>query len=256
MNSVTLLMFLAVLPIILILVFVYTKDHTREPIKLLIGLFILGILSCALVLLISKGISYLFPMFGTDLLDEGFLGVFIYAFFRVALLEEICKWIMLYIGGYKNKEFDETFDIIVYSVFVSLGFAFLENILFILFSGSIESILLRAILSVPGHACFGIFMGYYLSIARQYNKKKDKNKKIENIILSIIIPVSVHGIFDFCLMGKLKILIVIFLMFVIFIYILSVYRLNVAKEYNKKICSKCGGKIRGKICHSCGEGQE
>lgn len=256
MNSETILIFLAVLPIFLLLVFVYTKDHTREPIKLLSGLFVLGILSCALVLLITMVISYLFPFLGANLLDEGFLGVFIYSFFRVALLEELCKWIMLYFGGYKNKEFDETFDIIVYSVFVSLGFAFLENIVFILFSGNIESLILRAIISVPGHACFGIFMGYYLSIARQYNKKKDRNKKIENIILSIIIPVSVHGLFDFCLMGKLKILLVVFWMFIVFVYILSIYRLKVAREDNKKICNKCGGIIKGKICHSCGERQE
>ena len=251
MSDITLLVFLAVLPICLILVLVYTKDHSREPIKLLFSLFVLGIISCGMVLLISKGIRVLFPNLDAELLDNGILGVLIYSFFRVALLEEMCKWIMLYIGGYKNKEFDETFDIIVYSVFISLGFAFLENILFIMNYENIGSILLRAILSVPGHACFGIFMGYYLGMA-----KINKNEKIKNYILSIIVPFSAHGIFDFCLMCKIEMLVVVFLLFVFLIYILSIYRLNTALKYNTKICNECGGSIKGKKCHSCGARQE
>lgn len=172
MDETTLLMFLAVLPIALILSFVYSKDYSKEPVKLLLCLFGLGIISCGLVLLISRLISNFIPVFGTELIGDSFIGLFIYAFFRVALLEELCKWLMLYLRGYNSKEFDESYDIIVYSVFVSLGFAFLENILFIIFSGRVETVLLRAILSVPGHACFGIFMGYFLSISKRISSKK------------------------------------------------------------------------------------
>ena len=58
---------------------------------------------------------------------------FIYVFLFVALIEEGSKFLMTYILGYNNKEFDEVYDMIVDASFVSLGFAFYENLIYIFF---------------------------------------------------------------------------------------------------------------------------
>ena len=161
------LFFLAAIPVVLILMFVYNKDKEKEPISLLVKLFFFGILSCFLVLLVSGVLELFIPFMSKELEDQSFIETILYSFLGVALVEESCKWIMLYAGGYNHKEFDEAYDIIVYSISVSLGFAFFENICYVLAPGGIAIALIRAVSAVPGHACDAIFMGYYLSIAKQ-----------------------------------------------------------------------------------------
>ena len=115
------------------------------------------------------------------------------AFFGAAIPEEIAKFIMLWLLLRKNPYFDEKMDGIVYAVCVSLGFAALENIMY-LFSNA-ESYLsvgiARAIFAVPGHFCFGILMGYYYSLAKFYPKTPTKNK-----VLILAAPIIVHGLYD------------------------------------------------------------
>lgn len=84
-------------------------------------------------------------------------------------------------------------DGIVYAVFVSLGFAGLENILY-LFSNpeSFVSVgISRAIFAIPGHFCFGVLMGYYYSLARFYTQLR-----ITNMALILIAPILAHGVYD------------------------------------------------------------
>ena len=100
---------------------------------------------------------------------------------------------MLWLLLRKNRYFDEKMDGIVYAVCVSLGFAALENIMY-LFSNA-ESYLsvgiARAIFAIPGHFCFGILMGYYYSLAKFYPKTPKKNKA-----LILVAPIVVHGLYD------------------------------------------------------------
>lgn len=85
---------------------------------------------------------------------------------------------------------------------------------------------------------------------------------IEHIILSIVIPMTIHGIYDFCLMSKSKILIIVFIMFIIFIYIIAGYRLRRAIKSNKIInknkdfCPECGAKLSNNKCHKCKKRQD
>ncbi len=257
MNQLGLLLFITIIPVILILIYVYQKDKKKEPISLLMQFFGLGIICCFLVIFLSQFLGNFFPFMNSEN-RKTFFDIFIYSFFGVAFIEEGCKWIMLYTRGYFTKEFDEIYDILVYSVFVSLGFAFFENAYYIFQVGQLKTAIIRAFSAIPGHACDAIFMGYYLSIAKQYYYKKEQKKEITNIILSIMIPTLLHGIYDFCIMSKMKWFAYSFFAFIIFLYIISIKKIKEMSEENRMIkyhdifCKNCGAKMEGKRCKNCG----
>lgn len=152
--------------------------------------FLWGILSVPLSLCISipLGLIGVYPTEATSI-----LGSVSAAFFGAAILEEIAKFVMLWLLLRKNPYFDEKMDGIVYAVCVSLGFAALENIMY-LFSNEEAYMsvgIARAIFAVPGHFCFGILMGYYYSLAKFYPKTPTKNK-----VLILVAPIIAHGLYD------------------------------------------------------------
>ena len=173
-----------------------------------------------------------------DLTAMSFFEVFLYAFIGVALTEELCKWVMVYFKGYNHREFDELYDILVYSIFVSLGFAFFENLLYVFNSGTIQIALLRAVSAIPGHACDAVFMGYYLSLAKKCKIMGKSEKEKKYLWLSVLIPAILHGIYDFCLMAGIGILIIVFLVFVVYLYIISIKKLNKLSNVSKNASAK------------------
>ena len=181
----------ALLPVVILVYYIYYKDKkSPEPTGQLVKAFLWGILSVPLSLCISipLGLIGVYPTEATSI-----LGSVSAALFGAAIPEEIAKFIMLWLLLRKNPYFDEKMDGIVYAVCVSLGFAALENIMY-LFSNA-ESYLsvgiVRAIFAIPGHFCFGILMGYYYSLAEFYPKTPKKNK-----VLILIAPILVHGLYD------------------------------------------------------------
>ena len=186
-----LILLTALLPIAILVYHIYRKDKkSPEPTGQLIKAFLFGILSVPVSFCISipLGIIGLYPVEATSI-----LGSISTAFFGAAIPEESAKYFMLWLLLRKNRYFDEKMDGIVYAVCVSLGFAALENIMY-LFSNA-ESYLsvgiVRAIFAVPGHFCFGILMGYYYSLAKFYPKTPKKNK-----VLILLAPIIVHGLYD------------------------------------------------------------
>lgn len=222
----SLLLFLAIIPVVIILTYIYLKDRNKEPWSLLIKLFFMGIASCFLVLLMSEVLFKILPFMDKDTAYMTFFETMAYAFIGVALIEEFCKWLMTFLGSYKHKAYDEVYDGIVYSVYVSLGFACLENILYVFQNRSIVVGISRGILAVPGHACDAVFMGYYLSLAKVYASQGKKNLEKRNLILSVLVPTILHGIYDFCLFAGIDILLIVFLVFVIAMYIFSIKKIK------------------------------
>jgi protease PrsW len=164
--NVLFLLAFAIAPGVCIAVYVYLKDkHEREPMGLLIKSFFYGMLSVVVTLLISLPISALIPINETDVTEQA-----VHAFIIVALVEEFSKFIFVRGILYRNQNFNEPFDGIVYSVMVSMGFATLENIMYVI-DGGWGVGLMRMFTAVPAHASFAVLMGYYLGLAKFVHKK-------------------------------------------------------------------------------------
>ena len=104
----------------------------------------------------------------------------------------------------------------------------MENIFYVLNYGLVTGIF-RGILSVPGHAFFGVFTGYYLGLA------KNSKNKIKYLLLSIIIPILLHGIFDFLLLSNHLVTYLLFLVFLVILYFVSVQKIIKAAKEDSKI---------------------
>lgn len=210
------LILISIIPVALLLKFTFDKDTIeKEPATLLFRIFISGILSAVIVLLLSKALRTIIKL-DNDLYRS---------FIEIGFIEEICKWIFIYIITWNNKEFNYKFDAIVYCIFASLGFAFVENICYS-FNYGIITALLRSIISVPGHAFFAVYMGYYLGMAKKYYMINDKKRGSLFTIYSVIIPTLLHGIYNFCLMGQNDFIYMLFITFIIALYILSFKTIN------------------------------
>lgn len=181
----------AVLPVFILCFFIYKKDPHKEPGKLLAKIFILGFVSALPIIFVEWFLNKLFPTEDVS----NFILIFVNVFIAVALVEEGFKWIISMFFGYKNKDFDEIYDIIVYAVFASLGFACIENILFV-FSKGLGNAILRAFVSIPGHMSFGIIMGYFLAQAKVGSINKNMGIFRKNILLSILLPTLAHTMYD------------------------------------------------------------
>lgn len=155
------LLALALAPGLAIILFIYWKDtHEKEPVGLLVRSFLFGVLSVFVTLAISLIIDLFIEIDEQSLSEQA-----VHAFLIVALVEEFSKFIFVRGLLYRNPNFNEPFDGIVYAVMVSMGFATFENLLYV-YSGGLTTALTRMFTAVPAHASFAVLMGYYLGKAK------------------------------------------------------------------------------------------
>lgn len=211
---------LAIAPTIAYIFWIYLKDkYDKEPINRLVKFFLLGVFMGVIALIIE------FILLKLDILT-GYTSIIYISFIVAGMTEEGLKAFILIPNLLKERYFNEELDGIIYSVFLSLGFATLENLLYILKedkSTMIEVGLIRAIISVPAHMLFAITMGYYIS---KYKFSTDKFKKREYLILSVLIPILIHGVFDFILMIEYRWSIILFVVYIIFLCKLNLDKLD------------------------------
>ena len=152
----------AVIPAVILLVQVYKADKLdKEPPMLLLSLVLYGIAATALAKVTERlGVGLLNLLFG----GQGFLYNLLLYFLVVGLSEEGFKYLLLKRRTWPSAHFNCQFDGVVYAVSVSLGFALWENIAYVLSYG-MSTALVRAVTAVPGHACFGVFMGAWYGMA-------------------------------------------------------------------------------------------
>lgn len=272
-----LLLVVSIAPVYLLGSFIYKHDKNKESKKLLTKLFIAGVLSTILTFILSGVSEALFPLLGEEPENLNKIELIANVFIGVALIEEFSKWIMVVINSYNHKDFDEIYDAIVYTVFVSLGFACLENILYVV-SGGLLAGILRAVLAVPGHACDGVIMGYFMGLAKLSQIKGNKGKEKVYLILSLVAPVIAHGIYDYCLMTEDGWFILAFFIFVIVMFVRCFKTVKkIAKENKNMItgekavpqvnalqqnptipttrnfCTNCGTPVTSTYCPNCGQ---
>ena len=191
----------ALAPVAVALWYILAKDSIcPEPTKWLAKAFWYGVLSALLSFVFSTQLG---SIFGLELDAEVYPSIFSAfadAFLLAAIPEELAKLIMLYLLLRKNPHFDEKFDGIVYAVCIGMGFAGIENVLYLI--NGIEdgtwigTGIARALFSIPGHFLFAVLMGYYYSL---YYWGIDRSPKAKAMIL--VAPILAHGIFDGILMS-------------------------------------------------------
>ena len=213
------LIFVAVLPALLLLINIYNMDRVdKEPIDLLVKLFFLGGLTIVSAILIGNIAEI--PV-KAMISEQSLLYKIIDNFILIALVEEGGKFVVLRWKTWNSGEFNYTFDAVVYAVTVSLGFAAFENILYLL-DFSIATAVLRGLLAVPGHAIDAVFMGCFYGRAKRCAVLGDEAGKDSNLRKALLVPVLLHGFYDFCLSTGYDFFILIFLVFEVIITITAI----------------------------------
>ena len=178
----------SVLPVIILMIYFYSHDKfEKEPPKTLLKAFSAGVLSALLAIILAVSMSFPLPESASAA-----YAAFIHSFWEAAIPEEISKFALLYLFIWRDKNFNEYYDGILYAVFVSLGFACFENTMYVMEHG-ISIAFSRALLAVPLHALCGVIMGYYFSLA------KFTGRKMSNLLKAVLLAILAHGIYDFIL---------------------------------------------------------
>jgi RsiW-degrading membrane proteinase PrsW (M82 family) len=185
------LLALALAPVVFLMTYLYVRDeYDREPLQHLIIAFVLGILTAFPVVFVGGQLRTLLGVgMGSDI-----WGIVVYAFVVVALTEEGMKYLVLRNYAYRLKEFDEPYDGIMYGATISLGFAAIENVLYVMEGGQ-EVALLRMFTAVPAHAVFGILMGYFAGRAKFMAKGSPQIERLKGLLIAVLF----HGLYDFFL---------------------------------------------------------
>lgn len=201
----------ALSPALACLFYIYIRDkYEKEPVRLLVTGTVFGIFITFPIIQAENMVTALLPICGK--LAEAFY----ISFFVAGFVEEAFKFVVLYFLTWRDKNLNEPMDGIVYSVFISLGFAGLENILYVFNPelGGMSTALLRAVFSVPSHGFFGITMGYYFAMA-----KFEPHNRTKNLAKAFFVTWFIHGVFDFILLADLKYYMLLFLPFVAYMWL-------------------------------------
>ena len=218
----------AVLPAAFLLYQVYKMDTIeKEPWAILRKLLLWGALSGIPAALVESLLTGVFQ----NLLQEGtLLYDFVFGFVVAALVEESFKFFFLYKYTFKSPHFNYRFDGVVYAVFVSMGFAILENILYV-FQGGMGVALSRALLALPLHAACGVYMG--IAYGQQKVNSLYKPASFGAVARACLpVPILIHGFYDACAFSaeNWPVFLLVFVIFVILVFIFTLRQLKKASQ--------------------------
>lgn len=184
----------AIIPAVFLMIQTYKLDKLdkESPLQLW-SLVKAGIFSALIAMVLERVFCYVLDQSLSQ--DDALYGVLLY-FVIVAYSEEGAKYFMLRRYSWRSLEFNCQYDGVVYAVFVSLGFALWENISYVLMYG-FGAAIVRALTAIPGHACFGVFMGVFYGISKKYAYRNNKAASTLFSILSVFIPALLHGTYDY-----------------------------------------------------------
>ncbi len=217
------LILLAVLPGVVLFAVIRGQDKIeKEPAGLLLALFLGGALTTVSAMLLGW-LGGEFLLDGIEPASMEYL--LIDNFIVTALVEEGGKYFVLKRSTWRHPAFNYTFDAVVYAVTASLGFAVVENILYVM-DADITTALLRAVLSVPGHAFDAVYMGYYYGLAKSAQTAGDRRAMRANLGKALWVPVLLHGFYDFCLDAETGAFTIAFIVFDVLLTIFAIRRIK------------------------------
>lgn len=206
----------AVLPAFFLMRYVYRQDHIeREPGYLLGNLALRGV-GAALISIVLEGLAK--ALLDSLVAPSNPKYTVLLAFLCVAAVEEGAKFFLLYRRTWRDPNFNYRYDAIIYAVFVSLGFAAFENVKYV-FNYGLSVALTRAILAIPGHMGFSVFMGYFYGRAKLRENWGDRIGCRVNLALSVLSAVLLHGVYDSCCLSGTTASTVVFVAFIAAMYV-------------------------------------
>lgn len=229
----TILTFAAIVPAIILLIHVMRKDKLeKESPFFILTLVVWGILSTFAAMILERLGSFILSFFFTS--QTVLYNVIMY-YVVVAMSEEGSKYYLLRKKTWNSPEFNCQYDAVVYAVAVSMGFALWENLIYV-FRYGISTAIVRALTAVPGHASFGVIMGVWYGLERRYNYWGNWPKKKVSQILAFLLPVFMHGTYDFLCtslygwQGS-----VVFVVFIIILFSVSWHMVNKASANDRHL---------------------
>ncbi|MDO5477121.1 MAG: PrsW family intramembrane metalloprotease [Eubacteriales bacterium] len=211
---------------------VYHNDKIeKEPVGLLVTIFLLGMVStlpAGILETIGQALlSMVFDPVAQQLPSSTATTVFnmVFYFLIVGGAEELVKYLAMRIPTWKNPEFNYVFDGVVYGVTSALGFAALENVLYVMDSGLLVAGI-RAWTAIPLHCITGIYMGHYYGIAKAADRWNETRVRDSMLRKCILIPLLIHGFYDFIATSENEILIGLFFVYIIILDILAIRSLK------------------------------
>lgn len=222
---------ITIIPYIIIGKYIYKKSEEKISKKTIIKLILSGILIYFISGELNNFSKKMFNLSNES--NTNFILHLIKYIFSIALTEELLKFLASYFIGIKNKYKNTNNNIIIITYYVALSFAIIENVDYILSHGYITG-LLRAIFSIPGHIIWGIIMGYFINLA--YYEKNNNKKYYKNILLSIIIPILYHALYDAVLTYKshIKFLILPLQIFIIIYTLKQIKKATIQNNLTKE----------------------
>ncbi|MBO4289849.1 MAG: PrsW family intramembrane metalloprotease [Lachnospiraceae bacterium] len=188
-----LLVIAAVIPALVLMFLVYRSDRLEKESRHLLFVLARAGVFATLIAMVLERLGERLLVWAID--SEVLFNLLLY-FVVVAVSEEGAKYFLMKRRTWKNPEFNCLYDGVVYAVFVSLGFALWENISYVLIFG-LGTALIRAFTAIPGHACFGVFMGVFYGLAKQAENMGDAAESKKYRSLALAAPIVLHGAYDY-----------------------------------------------------------
>lgn len=214
------LLLISLAPVAIIAFYIYFRDkYEKEPVKiLLLALALGGIITIPVIFVETFLDKFTFHFASSQIFKAAYEGFVVAAF-----TEELFKYLAFVLIIWRNRNFNEKFDGIVYAVFISLGFAAVENVLYVFGSGDAghQVGLLRAVTAVPAHALFGIAMGYHLGLAKFF-----PHERVGQFFKALLVPIFLHGAYDFLILSENGILLLIFIPYIVLLWIFGFRRMK------------------------------
>jgi RsiW-degrading membrane proteinase PrsW (M82 family) len=182
-------------------IFYRTDWYEPEPKRLVLATFGLGVLAILPAFAGERAAALVYPFLehieqAAQTGNASAWPMFIGCFLVIGPCEEVAKFLAVRLFVYRHREFNEPLDGIIYAAAAALGFASLENVLYV-FDWHTHTVHwgtlgVRSLLALPGHVIFSTTWGYALG-----RKRFAASYRVWPLVLG---AAMLHGLYDFLLM--------------------------------------------------------